>query len=70
MSEKYTTEECLQEYYSSLEEQLKEKEAMIDWLANQLAEARNKLFVLTGAGTYDLVDWRKAAQKAVRKNDK
>lgn len=29
---KYTTEECLKEYYISLDKKLKEKDAMIDWL--------------------------------------
>ena len=33
MNTKYATEECLQAYYDSLEKQLAEKEAMIDWLA-------------------------------------
>ena len=33
----YTTDECLQEYYDSLEKQLAEKDAMIDWLADAVA---------------------------------
>lgn len=56
---KYITEECLQAYYDSLEEQLAEKDAIIDWLCNQLDD--NTVFTAE--------DWLEMAQEAVKKND-
>ena len=63
---KYTTEECLQEYCLSLEEQLAEKDAMIDWLAEQLM-AKDRA-VSNGGFLLDNMShagWREAARKAV-----
>lgn len=85
MNKEYTTEECLQAYYDSLEEQLAEKDAMIDWLADNLA-----ILISSGPDTpmacplwpegerlikcrewkLSCADcWKEAAQEAIKKND-
>lgn len=62
MTRQYTTDECLQEYYVSLEKQLKEKDAMIDWLAGELF-ARDRNYTAEYPSY-----WIRKAQEAVKKN--
>lgn len=51
----------------TLEKQLDEKDAMIDWLTERLANYSDKASIsLTERKTY----WRKAAQEAAKKNDR
>ena len=60
MKTEYTTDECLQAYYDSLEEQLAEKEAMIDWLCKRLADY--SVF-------YPAEKWKELAQEAMKKDE-
>lgn len=80
MNKEYTTEECLQEYYNSLEKQLKEKDAMINWFANILSGVCKKDYSDAGCGiicpniekfcnNITAKDWIKSAQEAVNKNN-
>lgn len=70
---KYTTEECLKEYYDSLEEKLKEKDAMIDWLVFRLQSYCNNPLIIncSECRKHDCHNnnWRKAAQEAIKRND-
>lgn len=64
----------LNKFVENIRKELAEKDAMIDWLANQLAT--NAVIILpveyTSRVYYDrnkINEWRKAAQEAVKKND-
>lgn len=61
MNTEFTTEECLEAYYDSLEKQVRIKDAMIDWLAVKLEKSgfRNRCADC----------WVKFALEAVKKND-
>lgn len=78
---KYTTEECLQAYYDSLENQLAEKNAMIDWLVKQLDRLgmRCRFCCPINKGYEAMLGcvvenkscdicWKEAAQEAVKKD--
>ena len=68
----YTTEECLQGYCLSLERQLAEKDAMIDWLAGRLIDGCltsttcKRCPLIKSCPKITVNDWRKAAQEAVK----
>lgn len=74
MNNEYTTEECLQEYYDSLEKQLAEKDAMINWLIGKITDFCVEtdschgcpgVTVCPKSTPYFKEGWRKAAQEAV-----
>lgn len=73
MNKEYTTDECLQEYYTSLEEQLKEKDAMIDWLAEKYSERVQdcpyEICKQSDCGKTAAQCWREVAREAVKQND-
>lgn len=73
MNKKYTTEECLQEYYDSLEKQLADKDTMIDWLCAKLQSYCDNPAVhncdICRKGECHNHNWRDAAHEAVKKND-
>lgn len=76
MDKQYTCDECLQAYYEVLEYKVKEQDAIIDWLANQLAtnsvpiRLPEECFANPPVNIHKVNFWKnKAAQEAVKKND-
>lgn len=78
----YDLDDCLQEYYNSLEEKVKEQESIINWLAYKLVDKGiscdfGKILIIEGVDedpyininrSYQAFLWYKAAQEAVKKN--